>query len=202
MSFSRLVDWVEGRLPEDEARAVEEEVARADSSTLADVAWLRKFFNATDNAVLESPPKEVGDSLVARFEAHAKNQRTPGVLKRVLAGLAFDSDIQPALGLRAVGAQRSRRQLIYSADEFDVALNLLPRESGKNLDLDGQVLPREDEELELFSVQLLQNETEFALTVTDELGGFGFRLLPPGTYELVLSTDRVEISIAPVTLST
>ena len=78
VEFGRLVDWVEGRLPEDEARAVEEQVARADSRTLADVAWLRKFVKATDNAVLESPPREVRDALIARFEAYANGQRTPG----------------------------------------------------------------------------------------------------------------------------
>ena len=38
VEFGRLVDWVEDHLPEDEARAVEEQVARADSRTLADVA--------------------------------------------------------------------------------------------------------------------------------------------------------------------
>ena len=46
IAFSQLVDWVEGRLPEKEARAVEEQVAVADGATLADVAWLRKFVRA------------------------------------------------------------------------------------------------------------------------------------------------------------
>ena len=41
IAFSQLVDWVEGRLSEEEARAVEEQVAVADAATLADVAWLR-----------------------------------------------------------------------------------------------------------------------------------------------------------------
>lgn len=201
VSLSRLADWLEGRLPEDEARALEDEVARADDSTLADLAWLRKFYKATVNTVLEPPPEEVRDSLVARFEAHARNQRTPRFLERLLAGLTFDSDLQPAVGLRAIGAQRARRQLIYTADSFDVALNLLPRESDKCLNLDGQVLPRDDQDLDLFSVQLLQNGAEVDLAVTDELGSFSFQLIPPGTYNLVLSSERVEITIAPVALS-
>ena len=124
VEFGRLVDWVEDRLPEDEARAVEEQVARADSRTLADVAWLRKFVKATNNAVLESPPPEVRDTLIARFEAYANGQRTPGLLKRVLARLTFDSDLRPAVGLRTAGAQQARRQLVYSAGAFDIALNL------------------------------------------------------------------------------
>jgi hypothetical protein len=201
VEFGRLVDWVEGRLPEDEARAVEEQVARADSRTLADVAWLRKFVKATDNAVLESPPREVRDALIARFEAYANGQRTPGLLKRVLASLTFESDLRPAVGLRTAGAQQARRQLVYSAGAFDVVLNLRSRVPDENLVLDGQVLPREDQELKPFSVQLLYGGTELGLTTTDELGSFALRDIPPGVYDIVLSTDEEEISIAPVDLS-
>lgn len=201
VEFGRLVDWVEGRLPEDEARAVEEQVARADSRTLADVAWLRKFVKATDNAVLESPPREVRDALIARFEAYANGQRTPGLLKRVLASLTFESDLRPAVGLRTAGAQQARRQLVYSAGAFDVVLNLRSRVPDENLVLDGQVLPREDQELKPFSVQLLHGGTELGLTATDELGSFALRDIPPGVYDIVLSTDEEEISIAPVDLS-
>jgi hypothetical protein len=201
VEFGRLVDWVEDRLPEDEARAVEEQVARADSRTLADVAWLRKFVKATNNAVLESPPPEVRDTLIARFEAYANGQRTPGLLKRVLARLTFDSDLRPAVGLRTAGAQQARRQLVYSAGAFDVALNLRSRVPDENLVLDGQVLPREDQELKPFSVQLLHGGTELGLTTTDELGSFALRDIPSGVYDIVLSTDQEEISIAPVDLS-
>lgn len=201
VEFGRLVDWVEGRLPEDEARAVEEQVASADSRTLADVAWLRKFVKATDNAVLESPPREVRDALIARFEAYANGQRTPGLLKLVLASLTFESDLRPAVGLRTAGAQQARRQLVYSAGAFDVVLNLRSRVPDENLVLDGQVLPRGDQELKPFSVQLLYGGTELGLTATDELGSFALRDIPPGVYDIVLSTDEEEISIAPVDLS-
>jgi hypothetical protein len=201
VEFGRLVDWVEGRLPEDEARTVEEQVARADSRTLADVAWLRKFIKATDNAVLESPPREVRDTLIARFEAYANGQRTPGLLKRVLASLTFESDLRPAVGLRTAGAQQARRQLVYSAGAFDIALNLRSGVPDKNLVLDGQVLPREDQELKPFSVQLLHGGTQLGLTSTDELGSFALRDIPSGVYDIVLSTDQEEISIATVDLS-
>ena len=201
VDFSRLVDWVEGRLPEDEARVVEEQVATADSKTLADVAWLHKFRKATDTAVLESPPQEVRDALITRFEAYAEGKRTPGFLERVLARLTFDSNLRPAVGVRAVDAQQSRRQLVFSTEALDVVLNLRSRVPDKNLDLHGQLFPRQDEKLGTFSVQLLHEGNELALTATDELGGFAFQRMPPGVYEIVLSTDRAEISITPVTLS-
>jgi hypothetical protein len=200
IAFSQLVDWAEGRLSEEEARAVEERMAVADASTLADVAWLRKFVRATDDSILESPPSEVRSTLIARFKAHAEGRRTPDLLKGVVATLTFDGSLRPAVGARAAGTQGARRQLVYSADALDVALNFLPRASDKNFDLDGQVLPRNDVELGSFSVQLLQGETELGITATDDLGTFAFESIPSGVYEIILSTDQIEVSIAPVEL--
>ena len=201
IAFSQLVDWVEGRLPQKEAQAVEEQVAVADRATLADVAWLRKFVRATEDSVLESPPPEVRSTLIARFRAHAEGRRTPGLLKRVVATLTFDGGLRPAVGVRSAGTQGARRQLVYSVDDLDVALNFLPRARDKNFDLDGQVLPRDDVELGSFSVQLLQSESELGITATDDLGAFAFESIPSGVYEIILSTDQVEVSIAPVELN-
>jgi len=198
VNFARLVDWMEGRLPEDEARTVEEALAGANSATLADAAWLRRFFEATENVVVESPPRELRGALVGTFEPHARGRRTSGLVRRVLAGLVFDSNLQPAAGLRAVGAEQSRRQLIYHADTFDLAVNLLAREADNDLDLDGQVLPREGETPDIFSVQLVRDGSEMALTVVDEMGSFALQRIPPGAYELILSSEGVEISVLPV----
>jgi hypothetical protein len=201
IAFSQLVDWIEGRLPEKEARAVEEQMAVADAATLADVAWLRRFVKATEGSILESPPPEARSTLIARFRAHAEGRRTPGLWKRVVATLTFHGGLRPAVGVRSAGTQGARRQLVYSADDLDVALNFLPRARDKNFDLDGQVLPRDDVELGSFSVQLLQSESELGITATDDLGAFAFESIPSGVYEIILITDRVEVSIAPVELN-
>lgn len=202
IGFGLLVDWLEGRLPADEARSVQEAVAVADDDTLADVAWLRRFFEATEGAVVESPPSGLVDALVETFEHHhARGRSAPGLFRRVLAGLAFDSYLQPAAGLRAVGGQQARRQLIYQAEVFDLALNFLARDADNDLDVDGQVLPREGWEQEILGVQLLRDGEELALTVTDDLGSFAFRRVEPGSYELVLGTESIEISISPVDVS-
>ena len=197
ISFARLVDWSDGRLPADEARTVEEAVSRADDETLADVAWLRKFRAATGSAVHESPPQELRDALLTAFDASIRGRRKPGFVVRAFAHLTFDSNLQPAAGIRTIGARQSRRQLIYRADDFDLAINLLARGSDNSVDLDGQVLPREGEESMLFSVQLLENGRELALSAVEEMGSFAFQRVPPGSYELVLSAARTEVSIEP-----
>jgi anti-sigma factor RsiW len=202
IAFSQLVDWVEGRLSDEEAREVEEQVAVADAATLADVAWVRRFVRATEGRILESPPPEVRSTLIARFKARAGGRRTPGLLKLLVATLTFDGGLRPAVGARAAGTQAARRQLVYSAEALDVALNILQRARDKNVDLDGQVLPREEDmEPGSFSVQLLQSESELGITATDEVGTFAFECIPSGVYEIILSTERVEVSIAPVNLN-
>jgi hypothetical protein len=84
---------------------------------------------------------------------------------------------------------------------LDVALNFWPRDRDKNLDLEGQVFPRHEMELGSFSVQLLRDETELAITTTDDLGGFAFESMLPDVYTIILSTDQVEVSITSVELS-
>ena len=200
VSFSRLADWVEGRLPEEEARAVEKQVALADSSTLADVAWLRKFVKAARAVPREAPPPEVRSAMISRFEGYAEGRRVPGLFRRVVATLTFEGGLRPAMGMRAGDAQGARRQLVYSADAFDIALTVRPRADGKNLDLDGQIFPHDDSELGSFGVQLLRGRTELAVTITDDLGSFAFESVPSGVYEMVLSTERVEVSIPSVDL--
>ena len=105
----------------------------------------------------------------------------PGLLKRVVATLTFDGGCTGGGG-RSAGTQGARRQLVFSADDLDVALNVLPRARDKNFDLDGQVLSRDDVELGSFSVQLLQGETELGITTTDDLGAFAFDSIPSGVW--------------------
>jgi hypothetical protein len=199
VNFARLVDWMEGRLSAEETREVDEAVAGADEATLGDVAWLRRFFAATETALAESPPRGLRNLLVDVFEAHAReDQKLPGIVQRMIAALTFDSNLQPAEGLRAVGAQPSRRQLIFGTDAFDLVVNVLAGGEDDDLDLDGQVLPREDEVAEFLSVQLLRDGIEQDLTTVDDLGSFAFRRVPPGSYELVLSAGLLELSTRPL----
>src|SRR5918998_4191914 len=137
--FARLMDWVEGRLSEHEARAVEEWVGAAGSATQADVTWLRAFARVSEDTVIASPPARVREALVERFDAYAEGKHHPGLLQRLVAALTFDSTMQPAPGLRAARAQEAQ-QLIYSTEAADVAMVVRPRPRDGLLDLYGQIL--------------------------------------------------------------
>jgi hypothetical protein len=200
VEFARLLDWVEGRLSEQEARAVEKQVAAAGSATRADVAWIRAFARISKDVVIASAPSEVRDTLVDRFETYAEGKQKPGFLERLVARLTFDSNLQPATGLRAAGISESQRQLVYSTDAADVAIIVQPRTRDGLLDVYGQILPADATDSGVFSVQLLQDASEVATTATNDLGEFTFEAVPPGVYEVLTGSDRVEIQLPDVEL--
>jgi hypothetical protein len=197
--FARLVDWIEGRLSEEEARAVEEQVAAGDSATRADVAWLRVFAQISENIIIASPPSEVRDALIERFEAYAEGKQQSGFLQRLVATLTFDSNLQPAPGWRAT-TPWSQRHFAYSTEAADVTINLRSRPRDELLDIHGRIFPVDSTYSEIYGVQVLAGISEVATTVTDELGEFAFQKIPPGMYELIVSSDRVEISLPQVDL--
>lgn len=196
LNFDLLLDWLEGHLPEGEAKAIERQVAVADETIQADVAWIRTFLQASQAVVLDAPPEPVRTELRHRFETYAQTRGQPGLLQQLIAVLTFDSHTQSAAaGIRTASTQKTQRQLIYTTDVADIALNVQPR-SNKLFDLNGQVLPTEEVALDNFSVQLLRNMEEQGLTTTDNLGEFGFEAIPTGIYELIVSNDQFEALIA------
>jgi hypothetical protein len=200
ISFERLADWVEGRLSEEEARALEEQVAVADEATRAQVKWLHAFARTNESVVLDTPPHEVRDELIRRFGAYAEGRHTPSFLQRLVATLSFDSGLQPAFGVRSAAGQEKQRQLVYTTDAADIALNVRPRPRNGHLDLDGQVFPADSADPASFSVQLLSGAKEVDLTTTDELGEFAFQSVSPGAYQILVSGERVEILISTIEL--
>jgi hypothetical protein len=200
VEFARLLDWVERRLSGREARAVEKQVATADSETRASVAWLRTFARISEDTIIASPPSEVRDTLIERFEAYAEGKQQPGFLERLVGRLTFDSNLQPAFGLRAAGITESQRQLVYSTEAADVAIIVRPRARDGLLDVYGQILPVDGTDSGVFGVQLLKDASEVATTATNDLGEFTFEAVPPGVYEALAASDRMEIQLPQVEL--
>jgi hypothetical protein len=195
VQFARLLDWVEGRLSEEEARAVERQVAAADSATREEVAWLRAFARISEDTVIASPPPRVRETLTERFEAYAQGKRRPGLLEHLVATLTFDSGLQPAPGLRTAGTPELQRKCTYSTDAADITISVRPRPRDGLVDIQGRIFPVNSTSPGAFGVQLLEGPSEVATTAANDLGRFTFEAVPPGVYEVLASSDRVEIRI-------
>lgn len=202
IEFERLVEWVEGRLTGEEGREVERRVRDAGESTRAEVEFLRTFYETSAETILEDPPPHLRSELERRFEEHVGRRRGHGSLRRLLATLAFDGGLRATTaGARSASINGAERQLVYTTDVADIALNVRPRRGEEGLDLEGQVLPGAGEaDPGSFSVRLLRETTEVQSTGTDDLGEFAFEGIPPGAYEMLISTEGVEILVSPLDL--
>jgi hypothetical protein len=197
IDFETLADWAEGRLPEAEAAAVDRRLAEADEATRAEAEWLKTFSRASRDVVLEDPPAGQRAELARAFEDYAEGRRRSGPLRRLVATLSFGGGLQPAAGVRSAGGEG---QLVYTTEAADVAINFRRRPGNGKLDVDGQVFPNDAEEPEAFGVQILSGTDEVGATATDELGEFAFEGVAPGEYQILLSSEEIEILISPVEL--
>lgn len=200
--FERLVDWVDGRLSPTEIEELQEVLKTAAPSATADLAWLRRFRTLSEQISLASPPAEVHQQLVESGEPQLQERRPPSFWQRLTASLSFDSGAQLAVaGVRSAG-QLPERQLVYSTEIADIVLNIQPQPTTETLDLYGQIFPLDEEDERLFAVQLLSPQQEEVVTgAADELGEFRFAAVAAGAYQLILSSDDVELAINDLALA-
>jgi hypothetical protein len=199
--FSELIDWLEGKLPPDQAQAVAERLKTVEAATQADLDWLRRFLQASQSVQFASPPASVRETLRERFAAYAEARKPPGLFQRLLATLTFDSNAQPATaGLRSASDEGSQRELIYTTEAAEIALTVHSALPNNDLIVTGQIFPAGDIPANAFSVQLLRNTSEVGLAAADDLGEFTFTGLPAGNYEIVVSAGRYEVVIPSLRL--
>ena len=199
--FSELLDWLEGRLLPDDARAMAERLQSADAATQADLDWLRLFLQARQSVQFASPPPGVRETLKQRFAAYADAREPPSPFQRWLATLTFDSRAQPVTaGLRSAAEEGQQRQLIYTTEAAEIALTVQSILPDKNFIVIGQIFPMGDTLTHTFSIQLLHDAGEVALATADELGEFTFSDLPAGEYDIVVSAGQYEMVISSLRL--
>jgi len=195
ISFARLADLAEGRLsPEEEAEA---RAHLADcTSCSAQAAQLGHLAALMRADTSEDAPAELVASVVRMFRARKTQEEQPGLLRRLVAALTFDSSsLQPAFGVRS-GQAAPARQMLFSAGDLDVDLRLAP--GGEGWTVSGQVLgPCKGGEAELLDAE----GSTAARATLNEL--CEFTLLPPaadGTYALRLRLDDAEVEIPELSL--
>lgn len=201
LDTARLLDWLEGKLSTEESDALAEQVA-ATPGLREQVDWLQQFLQLSRTTTLANPPVEVRRAATAAFQAYAQAKRPPGRLQVLFATLTADNRQRPATaGARHAGLQSGARQLIYSSERADIALNIYPRPGGGTIDLDGQILLLDDGDPSDFIIQLLQDGRERRLALTDDLGKFSLADLSAGYYDLVAGDAGTEITIDALDLT-
>ena len=188
ISFARLADLAEGRLSPEEAGGVRAHLADCTgcSAQAAQLGHLAALMRADAS---EDAPAELVSGVVRMFRARRARAGEPGLLRRLVAALAFDSStLQPAFGVRS-GQAAPARQLLFSAGDLDVDLRLA--QGGEGWTVSGQVLgPCRGGEVELVS----DGRTN-ARAALNDLCEFALPAVAEGVYTLRLRLDEAEVEI-------
>ena len=198
-TFEQLLDWLEGRLSDDEAQHVANLLSAANDSTQADAAWLRAFFAATNTIRVTDPPADVVERVQRQFAAHPQKPPTTNLWQRLVGTLTFDSYSTAAAGARAAGVGE-QRQFLYETGRATVVFTLQRRDHDELYDLMGQVLPTDDSDVDLIQVSLVRDGVEYDSGITDDLGEFIFPAIPLGQYDLLFGSSGYEIMIPSIDL--
>lgn len=193
--MEKIIDWLEARLDESEAAEMARQAER-DPETAAKAKWIRTLMNTTPGFQLTDPPLALRPALERLFDTPG---RKPGLLRQLMASLAFDSwGAEPAPGMRATGLAGETRQMLFSSDLLDISTTLRPHAGGDHFDLLGQILPLAGVDPGVCSVELLDEDECARLAESDEDGHFAFRDLPDGEYRLTVAGPGFEITMPTV----
>jgi hypothetical protein len=199
--LATLADWVEGRLPAEQADRVAAAVALGDPRLRATVAWLLRFHSAADALLLFEPPPIVRQNLRRAFEEWSATGTVPDLAPvSVPVLLSFDSRRDLAAGgVRAAGLAEDTVHLVFTGEVADVVVDI--RRAGAGLvDLNGQVLPVDSDTPPVFAAALTGPGFAARTVDGDELGRFRLTGVPHRVLELRVTNGDTEL-VATVDLA-
>lgn len=195
ITFERLADMAEGRLSAEETAPERAHLSTCQrcSTQAAELERVTTLMRA-DTSV--DAPRDLVFNAIQLFHSR-RTESAPGLLRRIVAALAFDSSSRtPAFGVRS-GQTAPARQLLFGAGDFDVDLRLAAGEEGWTVS--GQVLgPCAGGRVEAFASGALQEAA--ARASLNDLCEFTLPPVPEGVYALRLRLNDTEIEIPELSL--
>jgi hypothetical protein len=181
MNSPRLIDYVRGLLPADEAAQVAADAER-DPALAEQIALLRTVSQAAEVARTVKVP----EWMTRRAEnLLPKTQRSESSgWRSILASLTFDSFAAAGASLRSV--QESARDLNYSLAEASVTVRLEPSREGDGFLLVGLYETETDADASTVKVELVRGDQPLESTWCDEFGQFALQKMVMLGDELVV----------------
>lgn len=191
LTIEQLIDLAEGRLPPSEAAELRARIAE-DQAATAELHAFEELINLMrDDDSVDAPEHVVARAL--RLMRPPSSALRSDVVRRIIATLLGDSWQTPlAFGLRS--DQTMPRSMTYTAEEYDLDLQITPRIGRWHLR--GQVLGPETSG----SVTLSGVDVSHSVPI-NELGEFSLPLIDAGVYSLLIALETCEIVIERLELS-
>ena len=189
--FETLLDLTDQRLPAQETADLLDLIPLCDEATQADWAWIQAFKDSLmTNPTLEATRNDL-------LMAFRQNKR--GAWRRKLqqmVAVSFDSwatrsSLAP-VGARSAELASATRQLVFSTDTLDIALEL--RSHKTTTVITGQILQNMDVDLTAWTIDLFSDGDQVASVTSDDLGEFEFSASPSLDFQLALRYEKDEVS--------
>ncbi len=193
--FATLIDYQDHAVPASEQDAIAAHLAEPCDlcrQNLERAGELLAVFAQPDRTV--APPEDVIQHVVAAFAIRPPTAS----LTRIVANLLFDNFRQAPLA--AVRGVTRSRQLLFSADEIDIDLQITAERYGATVL--GQVLSNQPLTPEAVPIARLYRSGEvIQTTASDAQGQFAFRAVSPGTYDLGVMLAHHEVVLEGLELA-
>ena len=185
LTTEQLLDLMENRLSPAEEAAVRAQlatdpVAQAELQSLTELIGLMR-----DDDSVDAPEHVIARAV--RLIRPIAPAPAPNIIRRILATLLHDSRQTPLVaGVRST--QVTPRSLVYRADEYELDLQILPRNG--RWQVRGQIFG-----VELVGMVTLANDHLSVQASINELGEFDVPPVVEGVYTLRVSLSACEIVI-------
>lgn len=185
LTTEQLLDLMENRLSPAEEAAVRAQlatdpVAQAELQSLIELIGLMR-----DDDSVDAPEHVIARAV--RLIRPIAPAPAPNIIRRILATLLRDSRQTPLVaGVRST--QVTPRSLVYRADEYELDLQILPRNG--RWQVRGQIFG-----VELVGMVMLANDHLSVQASINELGEFDVPPVVEGVYTLRVSLSACEIVI-------
>lgn len=185
LTTEQLLDLIENRLPPAEEAAVRARLA-VDPAAQAELQSLAELINLMrDDDSVDAPEYVIARAV--RLIRPIAPAPAPNLFRRIVATLLRDSRQMPlAAGLRA--AQTTPRSLAYSADEYELDVQIMSRAGFWQVR--GQIFGAD-----LAGVVTLANADQSVQAPINELGEFDMPPVAEGVYTLRVALPACEIVI-------
>jgi hypothetical protein len=189
--FEQLLDLVEGRLTQDQAQHLTDEIA-ADAELRALHQWVSNFQSMAERTILVPAPPSTRAKLI---ELLAQPRRIGEAVDQVIdfvGRLIRDVVAGPAYAGARGATLDATRQLLFDGGDADVAVEL--KFSNDVIHISGQLLTDDP----TGDVQVA-SDTSIASPSIDEFGEFATTIEAPTSLQLQISTirGRIHIDLTP-----
>ena len=202
VGFERLIEYLDGRLSDEEGRPVAEHLAEGCGRCDGDRRWYGLLTSMKRVPEMVEPPEWVFRRALRLFENRPRAERAGMRALRAAARLIFDSFSQPVPAGARSGAAPSRH-LLYAIDDYSIDVRIAATgEAG--VDLIGQVLSTSESGFDMvagIAVDLAREGEIVSSAVTNEVGVFIIRRLNTGEYDLQVDARGMVIDVVGLPVS-